>query len=732
MLQALCVVYAAPAGGTITSVVANNVGTGVQLVVKGDHLAAPGVFSESNGKVRVLEFAAGLKGSYKRTDVNQNGVVAFEPSSTGDSKARVAIELSESMEPIVAENSDGWTVTFANSQKRAATQAGAPRMIKASSAKPMVQTIGSDHVSIDFTNTDIVQILKAISMQSGANIVSSPDVKGALTISLRDVSIDDALRMVTSLAGLAYANVQNTYIVAPVDKLDAIKRQLNGEVFVTPPPVLPAPDVTVTYEVQGSTAADLLDALRDQGKNAGVAGANGGAGTNGGTNPPSQPGVPNQQGSVLPTGEQPTATAQDSFTSLLRGKVIARATPKASTSQQVIVLKGPQADVENVLDILRQLDSSDKNVRAEVYDVKYADPRSLREELVATIQGLRASLMPASVGNPYAFNEGSAFDQAAANGPESVRQKSQVPPATEVNSAGAASDITSGNTPLAETYKDQRGAAVPMKLILRGTPAQISAARAYARTLDVAPRQIAIEVRVAELSKEDALKLGLNWNILDTGGIVTMFGLDESTTGTPNLNVGLRGGHTITGMLDQALDKRHLIARPNLLVLDGRESEVFIGDIVKYIESIQTDAQGRQLVQLNQDKVGVRLPVLARAGADGNITIDVQPAVSTITGFLDVPGGGQVPQISIRTSQSSAVIKSGETLALGGLIREEDRKLTGGVPFLKDLPIVGQLFRHTENSLLKTEIVFFLTAKIVDENDRQNAAVPNDPTIQKP
>jgi type II secretory pathway component GspD/PulD (secretin) len=270
-----------------------------------------------------------------------------------------------------------------------------------------------------------------------------------------------------------------------------------------------------------------------------------------------------------------------------------------------------------------------------------------------------------------------------------------------------------------------------MRLILRGSPAITAAARAYAATLDVAPKQIALEVRVAELSREDALTLGFDWNILDTGGILTSIGLKE-TPGSPNFNSSFRGGHSLTGQLDQLLDKRHLIARPNLLALDGRESEVFIGDIVKYIQSIQTDDQGRQQITLGQDRVGVRLPVLARAGADGNITLDIQPAVSTITGFLDVPGGGQVPQISIRTTQSSAVIKSGETIALGGLIREEDRKQVSGVPILKDLPIVGALFRKTQNSLLKTEIVFFLTAKIVDANDRANAAAPKSEGGQQP
>jgi type II secretory pathway component GspD/PulD (secretin) len=431
----------------------------------------------------------------------------------------------------------------------------------------------------------------------------------------------------------------------------------------------------------------------------------------------------------------------DQFSNLLRGKVVARATPATSISQQVIVLKGPEDDVNEILQMLQELDTPVRQDADEftIYDVKFADPRSLREELVASISGLRASVVPASVGNPYAYSSGSAFKQSVLNEADRSRAGSGSA-ATQgaggdqlgtSSQAGGATSSVEGTNPLATTYEAFRPASVPMRLILRGSPAITAAARAYAATLDVAPKQIALEVRVAELSREDALTLGFDWNILDTGGILTSIGLKE-TPGSPNFNSSFRGGHSLTGQLDQLLDKRHLIARPNLLALDGRESEVFIGDIVKYIQSIQTDDQGRQQITLGQDRVGVRLPVLARAGADGNITLDIQPAVSTITGFLDVPGGGQVPQISIRTTQSSAVIKSGETIALGGLIREEDRKQVSGVPILKDLPIVGALFRKTQNSLLKTEIVFFLTAKIVDANDRANAAAPKSEGGQQP
>jgi type II secretory pathway component GspD/PulD (secretin) len=111
-------------------------------------------------------------------------------------------------------------------------------------------------------------------------------------------------------------------------------------------------------------------------------------------------------------------------------------------------------------------------------------------------------------------------------------------------------------------------------------------------------------------------------------------------------------------------------------------------------------------------------------GGDGQITMDMRPMVSTLTSFVDVPGGGSLPQTSLRIAQSTMNIKSGETIAIGGLIQDSDTISEGGIPILKDLPLIGKLFSRTNKNKRRSEIVFFVTAKVVDENTRGNAAAP--------
>jgi type II secretory pathway component GspD/PulD (secretin) len=150
---------------------------------------------------------------------------------------------------------------------------------------------------------------------------------------------------------------------------------------------------------------------------------------------------------------------------------------------------------------------------------------------------------------------------------------------------------------------------------------------------------------------------------------------------------------------------------------------MFIGDTVRYVESVQSTQNGTTVTTASVD-VGVSFQVKPRIGANNNITLDLAPTFTLLKGFTDVPGGGQVPQTSERRATSTMTIRDGETIAIGGLIQDQDILSVGGIPFLKDIPIIGYLFKRTDKSKVRTEVVFFLTAKVVDNSNRALAANP--------
>ena len=110
----------------------------------------------------------------------------------------------------------------------------------------------------------------------------------------------------------------------------------------------------------------------------------------------------------------------------------------------------------------------------------------------------------------------------------------------------------------------------------------------------------------------------------------------------------------MTASLDAIANKNNLISRPNLLAIDGRESEIFVGDDIRYVQSIVSSQTG-PTIQSADIQVGVRLSVLARIGGDGNITMDMRPVVSFLKGFNSVAGPGvtlNLPQTSFASRRA--------------------------------------------------------------------------------
>ncbi len=653
----------------------------------------------------LLTYASGTYGSARASSAKKAGAKAASVSPTRKSAIVSSKSVSKHLLPSLpaahrfSSTSTSTTPKTLTPPARAVviTSPGAPVLAVSSATSAQPEKV--NHVSLEFVNTDIVQILRALALQSSVNIVAAPEVKGNLTVSLNDVDVEEALKMITGMTGLAYTRVGATVLVAPRDRMDAIRREVTGEA-----PAAAAVAVSEAYVVRGGKAEDLVSAIAGKGQN-----------------------------SV--------------------GQVLLLATPADSTSRQTIVMRGPEAQLTVVRKTLEQLDNAEDTFAGyEIYEVKHLDPRALREELIASIPGLRASVLPGQVSSPGVYKASQITKDSMARVSENLGQPlggdsskgdasggSSSSSSSSGGSSSSANDVKSTDDNrsdrqtmgLTQPFQAFEKVSVPMKLVLRGTRAQINSALSYLSKIDVAPKQVALELRVMELTKDQALRVGLDWSVLSGAGTVKSIRVNQGlgdTADTTGVITGALSGHTsVTATLDALATDTNLIARPNLLAVDGRSAELFVGDVIRYIETIQTSQNGTT-VQTGEEHVGVRLAVLPRVGADGAIVMELRPIVSYLTGFTAVPGGGQLPQTSERIEQTTAIMQDGDTIALGGLIQTQDRNKVGGIPFLKDLPIVGQLFRRTDKDRSRTEIVFFLTAKVVDSHNSPTAA---DPRIER-
>ncbi len=848
---ALSLVGIVSAQSTLDGVSVDKSGPGVSVHIKGKDLAQPTKTWAKKGNSLVLEFSGDLAGKQSYVEVHKGGLNSiYVQKRSGQNKVRVYIALDVHKDATLTKTDDGWDVSFGGASKNDAVAKTAPKhsapkaeaKVSANVVNPSVPPLepsskvlthldsqrdahgpaveeASPRVTLNFTNTEVVQILKALAMQTGVNIVTAPDVKGTLSVTLDDVSVKDALDMVTSVSGLRYTKIGNSYIVATPEKIAAASSALGGshailmETRVVPIYSGAGREIRATV-MSSMTDASTISAFSiylpseefqiKKSENT-AAGAGSGGAAAGDQNPltvdtqakknadggasETNSGSAKDQVSVQAMKEQYLVlvgpsdkidAVEDRIKEIDKGiskaygfdpsedarlvrhtyelksddvrasdlvKAIAAtqpnnflnvdmyATPGTFKNQSIVII-GRESEVAKAEALLKDLDASGYGDVVVTYDVKYADPRSLREALVAEVKGLRVSIPPASSGNMRIYEEGKGVVQSTQttsaqgdSGPAAAATTSDIKIHKE-------DDLAYG---LASPYREFERTTVPMKLVLTGTDDEIAAAKEYLSKVDVAAKQIALELRVMELTKEQAEKIGLDWNIFTGSGAVQAlqsFTGVKSDFGSHNpdgtYSVGTHGnkwGAAVTATLDAISNRNNLIARPNMLALDGRESELFVGDVVRYVQSIQSTQNG-VTVTTAEIPVGVRLAVVPRIGDDA-MTLDLRPMVSALKSFTQIPGGGQLPQTSLRTVQETVSMHDGDTIAIGGLIQDSDHYDETKVPLLGDLPIIGRLFQKTNKDKVRTEVVMFLTAKIVN-NEAGNAADPRVSAQQHP
>ena len=249
------------------------------------------------------------------------------------------------------------------------------------------------------------------------------------------------------------------------------------------------------------------------------------------------------------------------------------------------------------------------------------------------------------------------------------------------------------------------------------------------------PLQVLLQVKVAQVDKSSLKKIGISTIIKGTTaeGFTNLVGAPSSEL--PILPNGMRGisgsGPALTafdpldafsvgvsyfpagiGAVLQALSSKGLakiLAEPNLLVRSGQEGDFLAGSRIPY--SVLVSTGGAATTSIVFETVGVKLRFKPEVMENGLIKLKIDPAeVSSIAGTLAVNG---YPIIDTRDVRTSVELRDGESLVLAGLLQEEQIKNMSKIPLLGDIPILGALFRSTQNDIREKDLVFFITPKVM-------------------
>jgi type II secretory pathway component GspD/PulD (secretin) len=151
-----------------------------------------------------------------------------------------------------------------------------------------------------------------------------------------------------------------------------------------------------------------------------------------------------------------------------------------------------------------------------------------------------------------------------------------------------------------------------------------------------------------------------------------------------------------------------------MVVVNGADANLFIGS-QRFILT-QFNSSGQTQNRIQPVDVGVKLYIRPLTGGNGEITTRIAPEISNIT-ELDLGTG--LPVLSTRRSDTTVRVKDGETIAIGGLTLDQEQTRRGKIPFFGDLPVVGGLFRSRKKTTVRTELVVFVTPRIITSDSVQ-------------
>jgi general secretion pathway protein D len=254
-------------------------------------------------------------------------------------------------------------------------------------------------------------------------------------------------------------------------------------------------------------------------------------------------------------------------------------------------------------------------------------------------------------------------------------------------------------------------------LIIRATPLSYKKIESALHEIDILPLQVLIEATIAEVGLDGQLRYGVEW-FFRYGDVSFQFSrlatgaVDQRGPGFSALfaNADVRA---VFNALEQETNI-NVISAPHILVLDNQTARLQVGDQVPIatqsaVSVVDPDAPVVNTIE--QRDTGVILTVTPRVNASGLVIMEIDEETSdpVQTESSDIDS----PTIRQRRVSSTVAVESGQTVVLGGLIRDSRQAAQTGIPLLQDLPIIGSLFSVADNRNTRTELLVVITPRVI-------------------
>lgn len=556
--------------------------------------------------------------------------------------------------------------------------------------KPVNQTIplqgevsfsqGSEPVTISLRDTDVKQVLRMLADKAHLNIVFHDSVSGTVTLDLVNAPLVKVFNYIMSVNKLSYWLDDKTIIVASADAAKDLN--LNNQEMVALP--VKYADAKVIAEFLNKNIFSL-----------------------------SRPGINSSQVAIT------------------------------NPQKNEIIIMGTTNDVAIAQKII---DKFDQKPEVTTFDVKYSSPSEIANALCSVVFG--------------ASSKGGADASAAASSTEGEGDTKS----SDTTSFGkAVIACSTSNTVTADKLESIKNTAYSVVyypdsnkvLLFGGTKEQIALAKEYIDQTDIKQLQVLMDVAIVELSETENKSLSSSWEIYTKRFVIQLNNLDGGgftpstapsvrppwpTTNNGGFNYITNDTFRVVNYLNFLVTNRkgRILTNPKIIATNNKTSEInvtedYIKSVTRQVAAIGTGTTAipQTTYEIGNDK-GVKLSLTPTISKAGNVVMDIEPSFSS-----EAPGGSIYEEISDglggttrnlaatllakrELKLKSVMVKDGETLVVGGLIKNDESKQQGKIPFLGDLPFVGALFRSSNVEKTKSELVIMLTPHIIKDEDDLN------------
>ena len=284
---------------------------------------------------------------------------------------------------------------------------------------------------------------------------------------------------------------------------------------------------------------------------------------------------------------------------------------------------------------------------------------------------------------------------------------------------------TSGQASVSATLGSIRVVADDLNnsVLIWGTRAEFNKIEAALKRLDLPLTQVLIDASIIEVTLNDDLQYGLKWAFSGDArsgysGIGNVGGLTSSAASTVSsgFTYALSNGAgtlkaTISALAQKSLVK--MLSNPSLMVLDNHTATMSVGDQVPVVSAtIDTSTAGTSTTNTFQYKdTGVSLAVTPSVNSGNIVAMQIDQTVTDVV--QDAASSTTQPRFLQRQIGSKVAVRSGESIVLGGLIKNNQTTSKNGVPLLQDLPLVGNLFAQNRTNGVRTELLVIITPRVV-------------------